>query len=135
MNAMEKLLLMAERCESAMSGHQLSDTQSTCVGGLAGYVSVVKFCGRPILPPVVRVSVCVLHQSSMHWVSARFSILCFFKCVPGSLFLPFYDLIKHATWLKTRMQGIFSTSFYCHILVFFQCSVILPIQMTGRRVP
>ena len=86
MNAMEKLLLMAERCETATSEHQLSsypgDTQSTCVGDFTGYVSVVKFCGRPILPPVVRISMCSTPISHALSISQIFvSKLWFFKYV------------------------------------------------------
>ena len=50
MNAMETLLMMTERYERLMTDRDTSDGVS---GGMSQYVSVVKFCGQPILPPVV----------------------------------------------------------------------------------
>jgi len=84
------------------------------------------------------VSVCVLHQSRMRWVSARFSFQNYGFLNMCTWFIIFtaskYNLIKPATYQKI-CAGHFSMSFYCHILLFFQCSSILLIQMTGRWVP
>ena len=52
MNAMETLLMMTERYERLMTDRDTIGYHGDA-GGLSQYVSVVTFCGQPILPPVV----------------------------------------------------------------------------------